>query len=365
MSRQDFENRCRAHLAELDRLTELLGADLARLRAALPLDRSGAERLRATHQCSDNLRTTLEEAARLAGLTPPIWTDRATLGTALDALFAAWTEAESVRPRAALVDLAAYVERGRLRHRLPSKRNRLEALRLRVVTELQQAGQGSAPPPPLPGFEKADGWLSWAWQQDGEALERLVQDLQPFFPALADLLTEGELDWWQEGSATVESEAANGIPTPLAPLPPPPAAPTEAAPPEVSVPKVAEESAEQPVPPVTPAPTRSTRPPIRPAALIRLPAPVRPPTPPRVVVPPPPPPPEEALAPLLPEWKRRPLRACRLRRWPRHPGRQPGHPVLSANLRPLVRRRSRAWSCNHHHRRRSRTHGRRPGPCPS
>ncbi len=122
MSRQDFENRCRAHLAELDRLTSLLGADLARLRAALPLDRSGAERLRASHQCSENLRTTLEEAARQAGLSPPTWTDRATLGTALDALFAAWTEAESVRPRAALVDLAAYVERGRLRHRLPSKR---------------------------------------------------------------------------------------------------------------------------------------------------------------------------------------------------------------------------------------------------
>jgi hypothetical protein len=201
MNRQDLAARCRAHIDELDQLLARLRADLDSLGAAQPADPAGRdERLRAADQLAAALRDDLAEVARRAGRELPAWTDRPELEATLNCLMAAWAEREAGQPRERLRFLAKQVERGRLRHKLPVKTARLESLRQRVPAELLAAAERPTPPE-FNGPDAPADWLAWAWALDGSELQRLIEALAADLPALAELLEEGDPQWWKPAPA--------------------------------------------------------------------------------------------------------------------------------------------------------------------
>jgi hypothetical protein len=239
MRHQEYAARCHNRIRELDRLTRLLAADLAGLWSARhPLgapDRAERDqRWQAADREAEALRADLAEVARQAGREPPTWADRAELEATLEGLLAAWAEREAARPRVRLRQMAEHIERGRLQHKLPTKAARLEAARQLVPPELLRASEAPTPPT-LPGPDAVDGWLLWAWGLDGPELERLLETLRPDFPALTDLLEQGEPMWWQPAPLPPDGhETAREVrEAPAEPAAPAPRAAREPAPPEV------------------------------------------------------------------------------------------------------------------------------------
>jgi hypothetical protein len=252
----DLARFFQTNLVQLDEAIEGLVAELRSLRDSQILPDPGfADRFAEARRTAEEIRNKVSTLARVLCREVPSWSDRAGLEALLRDLLEAQADHDRLRRR--LQRIAGQLQGGQFIHKLRGAAERLNGARLKAAAELLQKA-AAAQPSLLPGPDDHSDWLTWAWSLEAEALDGLSAQVQPAYPALADLLPEAER--WQPGprSASAAAPEVGGAvepcmsavprqaePSPVQPLEPP------AVQPQPLVESTAPLTAANPLPPQT------------------------------------------------------------------------------------------------------------------
>jgi|GEM_PF-2780093 len=180
-------------------LTEL-AADAERLRA-LADQIEGAEKIEPVSATTlieiaikrvNAVRTETLTLALEAGEGTPSWSDAEELRALRGCLRRAIEDARCRNREAAtqrLRSAAARLSAAKFTHKLPKRAAELVALAGDAATQLEAAAEAE-PVPAMDGPTEGAAWLEWLWQQEGAALEAVLEKIAPHAPALANLLTD-------------------------------------------------------------------------------------------------------------------------------------------------------------------------------
>ncbi len=164
-----------------------------RVEGLLPLPENVMRQFEDWNRLISELLSAMAREAQELGVEPPTWTDRDGFRRAQRHL----EELRAVAPRRKRWEsLARQLQAGRFLHRLQKKQQELENLRSTAAAEVARAAS-ETPTDDLPGPTDGTDWLTWAWGQEGEFLETVVNRLADPAPALARLLSDAHLSWWQ------------------------------------------------------------------------------------------------------------------------------------------------------------------------
>jgi len=182
-------------LAELDGNVQAIEYQLDRLAAGLPVNE---EQLIQTFQAACQTVTRLDEQIH-SERSDAQWADRSALEHLVQELKAAAEERLNQQRRARLLDLAAELDSGRVKHRLESRTTLLNKLRSQAVEELRAQAALPGPAKELPG-PNTHQWLIWAFDlqddKDAEILATLGRD----FPSVEHFTAEMEESYWLPGT---------------------------------------------------------------------------------------------------------------------------------------------------------------------
>jgi len=181
-------------LESLDGSLQAIAAQVGRLRAGLDVDDA---------QLNHGLTNARRNAAAVRDLIrseqpTAAWKDRGTLDQLIRELEVAAQQKKNQQRAVRLLELAAELDAGHVKHRVEARANALNGLRADAVKELRTKGSAPQQDKELPGPDASE-WLHWACnlqeESDAESLETLHND----FPALEGFIAEMEENYWVAG----------------------------------------------------------------------------------------------------------------------------------------------------------------------
>ena len=189
-------------LTDLESRVQAVEAQLERLDAALPFDEHS---LLALIQDANLHATALADLVR-AERPQAEWDDRPELDSLLQQLE---LDAEASRREQRcdrLLELAAELQAGQVKHRFEARTAQLNELRLRAVAGLRERAAVPVQAKDLPGPGIGE-WLDWAFNLKDDEDAAVIAQLREDFVALEEFTGEMEGIYWQPAKAVVADTA--------------------------------------------------------------------------------------------------------------------------------------------------------------
>ena len=186
----------RSALEQLDRVVEALQSQLDCLNAAMQVDEEHlTSEVQGLRELGDRVREQIHAERPQA-----TWNDREELENLVHDLEIAAEARLNEQRRAKLLDLAAELDAGTIKHRFESRSAALDKFRQGAVAELRREAESIAPVKELPGPD-ANEWLPWACLLQETTDAAVLADLRRDFETLERFTGEIEIGYWSPGVA--------------------------------------------------------------------------------------------------------------------------------------------------------------------
>ena len=181
-------------LEKLDASVQNIQSQVGWLRAALEIDEN---------QLSHSLTEARHNVAMLRDLVraerpDATWSDRADLEMLIHELELAAQARRNQQRRTKLLELAAELEAGRVKHRFEARSSALNTLRVEAVKQLRTEAARSDQEKELPGPDAGE-WVHWACNLQESTDSMTLTELHRDFPALDRFAGEMEESYWIPG----------------------------------------------------------------------------------------------------------------------------------------------------------------------
>jgi len=181
-------------LEKLDASVQSIQSQVEWLRAALEIDET---------QLSHSLAEARHNVAMLRDLIraerpDASWSDRADLEMLIHELELAAQARRNQQRRTKLLELAAELEAGRVKHRFEARSTALNTLRVEAVKQLRTEAARSDQEKELPGPDAGE-WVHWACNLQESSDSVTLTELHRDFPALDRFAGEMEENYWIPG----------------------------------------------------------------------------------------------------------------------------------------------------------------------
>jgi HAMP domain-containing protein len=192
-----------SELTKLDVSLRVIQAQVDRLRSGLDDD---------PDQLKQNITEACGHASALRDLihkenANPKWSDREALEHLILALEIAADENRVEQRRGKLLDLAAELEAGSIKHRSNARAESLNALRMKAAAQLRELAARKEQDRELPGPE-ASQWVHWVCNLEEEKDAAVLAELRENYTALDELAASIEESFWVPGQRTAISPPA-------------------------------------------------------------------------------------------------------------------------------------------------------------